>query len=273
MSTLFLVGLPLTKESMTQDFKDFVCSDSQTILIATSVFDQRQAHLNNDYKCAKFGYDFLNSAGFVTCVADYPFSRKSLKQSVEECLQFAKNKTILSVDLWSSLQASRRYPSDVARDVVELYDLITKKFSNTRVGVISEGDPLYRDYRVEKIRELVPNHKVISSPSSAELSLLELYNLEDVRGLPVCKHQDSLVSFCNNSINVYSCLGLDYNKDLTSLLEKMTETDIAYVIKLGDGKSTQKYSGAQLKDSLKRREFREFLMDKTVLVYNRLDPK
>lgn len=258
---------------MTQDFKDFVSSDSQTVLIATSVFDRRQAHLNNDYKCAKFGYDFLNSAGFVTCVADYPFSRKSLKQSVEDCLQFARNKTILSVDLWSSLQGSRQTPSDVAKDVVELYDLITGKSPNTQVGVISEGDPLYRDYRVEKIRELVPNHRIISSPSSAELSLLELYNLEDVRGLPVCKHQDSLVSFYNNTINVYTCLGLDYNKDLTSLIEKMTQSDTAYVIKLGGSKSIQKYSGAELKYLLELREFRVFLMDKTVLVYNRIDPK
>jgi inhibitor of KinA sporulation pathway (predicted exonuclease) len=188
-------------------------------------------------------------------------------------LQFAKNKTILSVDLWSSLQGSRRTPGDVAKDVVELFELITRKSPNTQVGIISEGDPLYRDYRVEKIRQLVPNHRVIASPSSAELCLQELYDLEDVRGLPVCTHLDNLIDFYNNSINVYSCLGIDYNKDLTSLIEKMTQSNVAYVIKIGDGKSVQKYSGAQLKDLLKLREFRVFLMDKTVLVYNHVDPK
>lgn len=273
MSTLFLVGLPLTKDSATQDFKDFVFSNNQTILITTSVFGWNQSHLNNDYNCAKFGYDFLKSAGFVTSIADYPFSGKSLEQSVEECLRFIKHKTILSIDLWSSLQASRRYAGDVAKDVVALFNLITKKLSNAQVGVISEGDPLYVDTRVKYIRELTHDYKIISSPSSAELCLLELYGLEGVKGLPVVNHEENAIGFYNNSINVYSCLGLYYNKDLTVLMENLSETDTAYVIKLGDDKIVKKHNGNELKTLLKSQEYRRFLMDKTVLVYNCSDPK
>jgi hypothetical protein len=264
---VYIIGLPLTTESISSEFADFFDSEEPTILICSSFVTKEKFESTNDYKLAKVGFDYLLNRGFQQCFVDQLITSKSLDQSVEENLPKVIDKILLCVNLWFS-STGRKDLEIVAKEIIHIVSIIKQKNSNIRIGIISEGSPYYADDRIKRVMEFIPSHKVINSISSADLSLAELYRLEEVSKLPVKIQENINVDFDENSVNVYSCLGLHYKKDITRLISTLNTKHIAYVIKVGHSKTVQKIGGITFKELLQSREYRMFLMDKTVIVYS-----
>jgi len=256
---LYIIGLPMTDASMTRAFLDFVDSPRRTILISSSGLNRSEFESSNDYRCARVGYDFLRNRGY-----RYHFSVPAQLSAHE--LQGFDERTVLCVDLWSS-RDGRRHPEDVARDIMSIASSVSTACPDTRVGVLAQGNPLYRDERCARLISMVENCVVIASPSSADLTLELLNRSKDIPpSLPVKIYYRSTVDLIRDHINVYACLGNHYNVDVSPLINKLSSDYDVFIVKVGSGESVQRYPGDVFKTLLHLKLYRESLMDKTVVV-------
>lgn len=236
-------------------------------MISSGGANLRRFEASNDYKCAKAGYDLLRKRGYSYHFVDYA-GDACLKSLIADELQSVTERSIMCVDLWAS-QSGRRRPEEVARDIATIARVIADLCPDTRVGVLAQGNPLYRDERCVALISTVEDCKVITSPSSAEL-VLRLLDRVGIPSLPVKNHHKMSVDFLDDHVNVYACLGIHYNLDVTKLIEKLTSAHDVFVVKVGSGESVQRYPGdVVFKNLLHLRAYRESLMDKTVVACSR----
>lgn len=222
MSCLHVVGLPLSKDSVTDKFLNFISSDTPTLLISSVQFSMANKEINNDYITAKVGYDLLFDHGFKI----FPGSL---------VIPDIIDKTIIGFPLWLSKDGRRR-ASDVAVDVIEIYKQLQEKFPNVNIAYITPGSPFLYDFVVKKITKLVDDVEIIDTKSSAIISYQHLLSYSDKipkYRLKLIENHLTVKKLKKQHINIVGCLSSTYTSNIEPLLKNLSESDLIFSILIG----------------------------------------
>jgi hypothetical protein len=221
---LTIVGLPLTPESVTTQFLEFI-DQPDVVCVYASPFSTT----NNDYLTAKTGFDLLFERGYqVTQNFDQAFT----------------GRVILSVPLWHDRNTAR-----VADGVLAAYTRITEQDPHKTVCYITPGSPLLYDGVVKNLLLSSDIGTVIDTKSSAQLAIEELVDRGAFAYAPLHVVQDNM-KLEENAINILGCVGsVYYTTDVKNITLKLMpqlniRTDI-YKIKLGSDTLIDKLSVPQ----------------------------
>jgi hypothetical protein len=221
MAGLHILGLPLSKNSITEEFLNFIGSDTPTLLFSSVQFTDDEKKTNNDYITAKVGYDLLFDQGFKIIPGNL------ITPTIID-------KTILSFPLWLSING-RRNASDVGIDIVKIYKQLQQTFPNVNIAYITPGSPMLYDFVVKKIIKIVDNIKIIDTKSSAELSYNYLLNYSSkIPNYPLNLITDQNdVKLTEESINIIGCIGPTYKINVNPILSQLSESDLIFTISIG----------------------------------------
>jgi hypothetical protein len=222
MSRLHIVGLPLSKDSVTDKFLNFISSDTPTLLITSVQFSMEGREINNDYITARVGYDLLFDHGF-----------KMFPGSL--VMPDVINKTIIGFPLWLS-KDGRRHAKNVADDIIEIYKQLQQKFPNVNIAYITPGSPFLYDFVVKKIIKLVNNVEVIDTESSAIISYQHLLSYSDKipkYRLKLIENPLNIKKLKKHHINIVGCLSSTYATNVEPLLNALSESDLIFSISVG----------------------------------------
>jgi hypothetical protein len=237
----FVLGLPITHESATPEFIDFLKSSAPTVLVDSSRF-----HFgNNDYQTAKVGYDMLLSAGY-----KFVYSMDEIPSS---------GKCVLSLDLWRR-SGGKLKPSQLVAEIMHYAKLIQQKYK-CNVGYITTGSPFLYDAVCEKMQEKHPDTYFVDTKSSAQLAY------ESVgASAPINVVDNMRIKLKPGHVNMLGCLGEIYSlwTDYDVLMSALTDDMIIYDVKLGPSGRTTKLTKSQLIDIIKTDKY--YLNTSTIAV-------
>jgi hypothetical protein len=236
MSCLNIVGLPLSKNSVTDKFLNFISSDTPTLLIASVRFSMLEKETSNDYVTARVGYDLLFDHGFEI----FPW-----KSAIPDTI----NKTILGFPLWLS-KDGRRNGSDVASDIIEIYKQLQQRFPDANIAYITPGSPFWYNIVVKRIIEFVNDVEVIDTKSSAIISYQHLKTYSDkipVYPLNLIENHLNIKKLKEKHINIVGCLSSIYTTTLDNLLLNLTESDLIFSISIGHDILVKKHTLSEFK--------------------------
>lgn len=217
---LYVAGLPLSDDSISQEFIDFFSEDVETICIMSGAFNTGDLSQSLEYKSASSGFNILikNGYKFIDSV-----NFKNEKKAV-----------VMYKDAWNRPDGTRRSANDVGKFVVDKSKELRKQHPNARILRIAPGSPYLYDgvsgYMIEKY----PNLTVIDTKSSAELAydrLCKILNLD----LPAVIVDPTTGILSDKSINLIGCVGYvykDYVK-LENIINNIKPSSRIFDIKVG----------------------------------------
>lgn len=242
MESLTIVGLPLSKNSATEEFLNFISSDRPIILFSSVWFDST----SNDYITAKIGYELLFENGF-----------KIVQNIFVENLD--TKKILLGFPLWVAGGGLRKDPTDVANFIIEIYKKLKEDFPNYKIAYITPGSPFLYDLAVEKIINSGNNIKIIDTKSSAQLCyehLLKYDHRIPKYPLNIVLKNPNRVDLKENYINMIGCLGAIYNFNSNLLLPQLSESDLIFTISIGDNTLVKEHTIYELKKMFRNKDTR-----------------
>lgn len=140
MVNLTVVGMPITVDSVTQEFLDFVNNQKDCLIFTSGSYDVSSLYENNDYITSKLGHDILFSSG----------------------------KKVISLNLWYN-KDKRKTPKIVLNELYKIIKKTNSKYPNKEYYYIVPGSPFYGDSISPKlIKEF--NANVIDTKSSKTLT-------------------------------------------------------------------------------------------------------
>ena len=222
----FIVGLPLTPDSITEEFIKFFEDDTPTLLIsAVNLLDLT----NNDYETSKVGYDYIFNTGY--------------KLFPPENRPTAISKHILHVPLWIG-KNGRRLPKEVTANILNLYTLSRKEWKSVRIAILVPGSPYFYDLVSSKLMEYIPASNVIDTKSSAQLAGELISQIEGGKysNSEMVIHQNfNNIQLEKNAINIVGCVGAIYNHSPIAFLLQINQQDEIFLVNLGHTNSIKKY--------------------------------
>lgn len=231
-----IVGIPLTTESITDQFRRYVCAPEPRLLLTSVLFDPAAPHLSNDYVCARAGFDFLRDAG-------YQFIRSPDQTSS------SSSRVVLMMPLWYDERGERRQPSEVADRVRGLVQMLEGRGLDPAYA--TPGSP--RFYDAVSSRLIAQGASVIDTASAAELATVEMAALSD-RPMHVVLDAGAarLMAGC---VNIISCVG-DIYASMTmraGLMDDLSRAARAWIVTLSASPRVVAVAPAALRDLLLRR--------------------
>ncbi len=198
-TNFYILGLPITKNSVSLEFIDFINSKEPTIYIQTSGFNKN----TNDYLTTQVGYDIL----------------------------IERNINIICLNLWNKFAIRLE-----AEKVCELIEEKIKEYQknyNVRIVYITTGSPYLYDVVCDTLMINLPKENIINTKSSAQLSYEIVKQSYD---LPINITSNKNKTIKTGFINIVGCLGEIYSDqfgDIDNFIKAFDENTVIYDIKLG----------------------------------------
>ena len=193
MKQLYIVGLPITPETVTEEFLSILKFKEPTIFLMSTFLDLQNKESLNDYVTARVGFDKLISSGLT-------FTNR-YKENLS-------NHVFMMNSVWYQ-NGVRRRVSDVASDI--LFTMLKlRQLQDANVVYIVPGSPHHYD-SVSPLLVSYLRHshgediKVVDTKSSAQLT----YELFDT-SIPLNIVDCFQIEMKKYHINVIGCLGEIY---------------------------------------------------------------
>lgn len=217
---LYIVGLPISSDSVTPEFLEFIQQDVQTICIMSGSLNLNDIERSSEYKSSHIGFDLLIKNGFQFIDSDKPINQKKVVFMVKKC--------------WNREDGTRISANGVGKRIIELAEELSKKYPNARISRIAPGSPYLYDGVSSFMIDNFSNIEVIDTKSSAELAYEKL-SVELNINLPVDIVDPTKIVLQNNCINILGCVGFIYKDyvDLNQILKSIKTNSKIYDIKVG----------------------------------------
>lgn len=208
MSTdITIVGLPITLESTTERFLDFVKQDRVILITAADYTDVKQT---NDYACCPAGFDVLFNLG-------YDFNNIG-------------NRSVISLDAWNS---KNRNIGAIVAEVLKENSRLKQQYPDYAVAYLTTGSPYLADGVSSIILGEVEHVTVINTKSSVMLA----FDLIGSRDLLINLVDNSNPVLRSQATNFIVCAGPLYSSQL-NLQNQLTDADTIYGLQVGQGITT-----------------------------------
>lgn len=269
-SKLYIIGIPLTEDSISQEFKVFFESNLTTLIITTLRLSKLDFIDNdNEYSTCKVGFDYIiqKKFNFIPLNNGFLIEKDKLQKYIDNTLRVKSERDILLANLWGSLQG-RRYDWEVADLLIETVNYYIKKNVYDRICIVGPGSLRYADSRMNFfLHNYKDDYTLIDAKSSLQLSIEELEKIRPgIKNYPIKVYDGLEVDLKENYINVHSCLTPLYKKDISKLIGKLNDSFSVYIIKLGSTTIIDQLNAHELKSILLSKSGRDDLKDKTVIV-------
>jgi hypothetical protein len=152
---MYIIGLPLSHDSVTSEFLEFIQQDVQTICILAGGLNLSDIGRSAEYKSSHIGFDLLIKNGFQFIDSDKPINQKKVVFMVGNC--------------WIREDGTRMQATGVGKCIIELSEKIRKKHPNAIISRIAPGSPYLYDDVSNFIINNFSNIEVIDTKSSAGL--------------------------------------------------------------------------------------------------------
>lgn len=244
----YLLGLPITVESTSKEFVDFLNSDEKTCLVSLGqfFFDGR------DYTLGKVGFDVLMNSGFKV------YSESGGKFFVPPMVR----KSLLQINPQKNLSQETSF------SIIEYIEEVLTSSNideNVSVGLICQGSPNLYDSISFELKNLRPEIKIIDTKSSAEI-IKDRLELEKEIHIHYFGSDEELKEDC---LNIFGCFGEMYNSiRFPELIELLKPFDNFYQFFLGypTEEKKRKIQKEQLFFELKQNPM--FYSNSTLVAYN-----
>ena len=196
---LTIVGLPITKESVTKRFTDFINQDKKVAVFTLGSLDTDC----NDYIISTVGHKLILSS----------------------------NKKVISLKLWYK-NGKRRKPKLVVKDLLEELYIFQQNNPDYELAYMVPGSPFYGDSICPLLIEIIKDVTVINTQSSSLLT----YNAISKYTKTNLNYNHCHFPLKSKSINVLSCLGPAYKISwlFTKLmLLSISKCDKLYTVYIG----------------------------------------
>lgn len=218
---LHILGLPLTPESVTDEFLAFI-KQPNVILIQSSLMYAIKEH-NNDYVTARTGYDLLFAHDYVLN-ENMPIGQTSAR-------------TIFTKQLWTK----DRNGQLVTDQVISIYQELQQNNPDSAIAYITPGSPGLYDIISKNLTNSNLGVSVIDTKSSAELAVeyLVSHNLLPDLEMNVLDKRSSDIK--NDCVNVFGCLGSIYISDISIIISTLISgvSSVAKIFKINLSDKTQ----------------------------------
>lgn len=223
---MYVIGLPLSKQSTTKEFIDFFKEDVETICIMSASMNVSKMESSPEFKSSSSGYEVMMENG-------YKFI--SLSKLTNE-----KKSIVMLGDCWRKPDGTRRIANQVGEYVYEVAKELRKKHPNARIARIGPGSPYLYDGVAGYLINNCPNIEVIDTKSSAQLAYERVCSLLDCE-LPMNIVEPTECILEDKSVNIVGCVGFiykDYVK-LDMLVEAIKPGSKLYEVKIGYNSSIE----------------------------------
>lgn len=217
---LYVAGLPLSEDSVTEEFKNFFSEDVETICIMSGAFNTGDLSKSLEYKSASKGFDILIQNGY--------------KFINSENFNNEKKAVVMYKDAWNRPDGTRKSATDVGKFVIETAKELRKTHPNARILRIAPGSPYLYDGVSGYMIDNYPNISVIDTKSSAELAYERICKILNI-DLPAFIVEPTEGILCEKSVNLIGCVGFvyqDYVK-LENIINNIKPNDRIFDIKVG----------------------------------------
>jgi hypothetical protein len=217
--SLTILGLPLTPESVTPEFLEFIDQPNVILIQATLMYSVLEH--NNDYVTARVGYDLL--------------FEKNFKLTEILPVDQTHGRTVYMKQLWTR----ERDTGAVAEQLIAYYQELRAKNPDSVIATVTPGSPrLYDAVSANLIASGVVG-AIVDTPSSAEIAVDYLKKNRLIPDLDVnILSTRNVLDIRSDRINVLGCLGKVYNVNITTLISQLvaniTGTATIYKISLSD---------------------------------------
>jgi hypothetical protein len=195
----YILGLPITKDSVSSEFINFINSKEPTIYIQASGFNKN----TNDYLTTQVGYDILIECGI----------------------------NIVCLNLWNKFEIRLE-----AEEVCELIKEKIKEYRkdyNGKIVYVTTGSPYLYDVVCDTLMVNLPKENIIDTKSSVQLSYEIIKKIHD---LPINITSNKNKTIKKDFINIVGCLGEIYSNqfgNIDNFIKTFDENTLIYDIKLG----------------------------------------
>lgn len=227
------VGLPITKDSITQEFIDIVDeleNNEEWVGLTLCDYDYSGKQVRLDQHNAPAGYSFLLERGFV-------FSKNDLSRA---------NKIIGTFgEFWGE-----RNPVVTAQRLMRAVKHFHEKELFSTVVMFTPGSPHHDDSITKVLTSVYPDIRIVDTDSSADIAVKCIGGDCVIRS-----HYDEFVLGKNRSIDkskiaIFSCLQHGYNVDLREvILDLQPKQIIAVNIKV-DRVTKEVYTSEQVLENI-----------------------
>lgn len=233
----FIVGLPLNQKSVTNQFKEFLDSNVETIMVLAGTINMNPYLVTQEYKSCSIGYDMLFDAS-------YEFVKY---EGLDITKLYNSKKIVIALDdIWVNAEKNRTDPNIVGKTILDLMNNLSILYKDKRIVMIAPGSPYLYDSVASYLFKYCPLIEVINTKSSAQLSYEEMDEQKLTENLPMVivptHFRDG--DFKSNSVNLIGCIGYVYKnyERLDKLIAHISDTDTLYSIKLGEENVVTKIS-------------------------------
>lgn len=186
-----IVGLPINKASITDEFRMLVDDTASRVFISSVGFYPEHPERTNDYLCAPAGFDYLLDAGY--------------KFEWPNAVDFTQyQRTVIMCPVWYTPDRVRRSPKQVADNIIQIANVV-KSYGIHDVCYKTQGSPLVYDSVVPYLLNNVT--AVIDTLSSPQLVYSALGRYAPLPLKIVNVREESVAS---GYTNVIGCLGSIY---------------------------------------------------------------
>jgi hypothetical protein len=211
-----IIGLPLTVDSMTDEFKSIIDSQESRVLVLRAALNMADPTKSNDYMCAQAGFDYVYSSGYQFVMHD----------------RFNKDlphyRHVVMCPFWYGADGVRRRPAEV---IQHLSDFIVD-IQCENVDFIVQGSPTLWDHVAPWFVER--GAQIVDTPSSADLAIQEA---KAHLTLETCILRDPYGDRLKNGVaNVVGCVGDIYRSHKREeLRDDIASASKVFVVTVGEG--------------------------------------
>lgn len=229
-----VVGLPLSRASMTDEFCALVEDRADRVFVLALSLNPEMLESSNDYVCAKAGFDFLFREGYQLV-------------SLDEFPRLSRYRHILMCPVWYLSDGRRRKPVEVADDIRSIMDRL-RLIPRLDVCYLTQGSP--RLYDPVSASLLNGEAQLVDTCSSAEMA----YSLAAVgTGLPYWVVDPMRGDLLPGHVNVIGCLGSLYSADERrgEFASHVAGSERAWIVSVGDDPHVQEIHPRELAQQIR----------------------
>lgn len=249
----YILGLPITENSISDEFLDFINADEKQVLISVGSFFFNGV----DYNCSKVGFNMLMNSNYKIYndedgkIFIPPITKKAFVQ-------------LNVMGLFN--RASQSGNNSVNRIVEEITNTIQTINVDCKIGLVCQGSPYVYDTICSSLMELDKDIKIIDTKSSIDL-VKEKFNVDKNVNVHYLQSEEMLDE---NAFNVIGCAG-EYFKILKipHIAERIKNFTEIYQVHVGfpNDEIIRKLGKEQLLFELKQNS--GFFDTSTLVVFNK----
>jgi hypothetical protein len=229
-----LLGIPLTAESVTDEFRDFINDKSSRVLVMSSVIDWKAPELSWDYRCAQIGFDYVRNSGYEFVLLDeFNYQTRPLRH-------------VVMLPLWYDLLGVRQTPQEVAAKI-DSFARALLSIGVSDVTYITQGSPYLHD-AVSRLL-IRSDSRVLDATSSATLAFDAVRDFTSLpMHIPTDLRRDGLLT---GHANVLGSVGSHYILGHGALLDDLNLSIRAWAVSLGNRLVVEEIDPIEIADAIR----------------------